>query len=146
MGACTSIGAQPVYHTSGCESMSVEEWMVTYMVAGSGTCELTIMQRNLFGEGGARGLARALEHNPCITHLDVEVCWRTEPRVQCVGAGSGTCEPSCVHAGQCNSTRGRTGACTSVGAQPEYNTFECGSMLVKRPRINGWRQGGTCEH
>ena len=33
------------------------------------------MQYNGIGEVGARNLARALEHNTCITHLDVSVRW-----------------------------------------------------------------------
>ena len=36
------------------------------------------MQYNAIGEGGARELARVLELNTCITHLNVRVCLRRE--------------------------------------------------------------------
>ena len=36
------------------------------------------MQGNGIGEGGARDLARALELNTCLLHLDVRVCRRKE--------------------------------------------------------------------
>ena len=43
-------------------------------------------QFNEIGEGGARELARALEQNSCITHLNVSVCWRKEGD-ECMAAG-----------------------------------------------------------
>ena len=49
-----------------------------FMAAGWHLCGLMWMQGNGIGEGGARELARVLEHNPCITHLDIEVCWWEE--------------------------------------------------------------------
>ena len=49
-----------------------------------GTCEQDLvstddcMQYNAIGEGGARELARVLELNSCITHLNVRVGWWME--------------------------------------------------------------------
>ena len=36
------------------------------------------MQYNKIGAGGARELARVLQRNTCIAHLNVRVCWRKE--------------------------------------------------------------------
>ena len=36
------------------------------------------IQTNGIEEGAARELARVLQHNTCITHLNVRVCWRKE--------------------------------------------------------------------
>ena len=38
------------------------------------SCTHDYMQDNAFGDEGVQELARALEHNTCITHLDVGVC------------------------------------------------------------------------
>ena len=41
------------------------------------------MQGNGIGDGGARELARVLEVNTCITHLNIGVCW-WEGTIECV--------------------------------------------------------------
>ena len=64
-------------HEEGGEGRTMRSGMMT--LVSTDDC----MQYNKIGEEGARELARALEHNVCITHLEVTVCAFFEGTFEC---------------------------------------------------------------